>query len=406
MKVVKRNGSVVDFDINRIETAMRKAFTQMNEEFDVNLVEKVKNKVVDGMSVEDIQDLVVKTLMGTRFKDVAIAYQSYRVIREDIRSKENGIYKEAEGIFNATNIDVLNENTNKDSRTLGVQRDLLAGITSKDIYLNKILPKHLAKAHKDGDYHIHDLDYLIAQITNCEVINLERMLKGGCRIGNADMAEPNGIDVAVGHTIQIVASVSSNTFGGCSVPYLDKDLTPYVRKTFIKHYNNGLKYISDSSECIKLDNSEYFIKDWVDKYSEFKKLDKKVFNYAENLTKESVKQAIQGLEYEINSLSTVNGQTPFTTIGIGTEITWEGRLIQEEVFKQRKGGFGKLKKDVVIFPKIVFAVCDEINFNEDSPNHDIMLLGAECMTKSIYPDILFVSKEEVDREEVLYPMGK
>ena len=130
------------------------------------------------------------------------------------------------------------------------------------------------------------------------------------------------------------------------------------------------------------------------------------YYYAIDLTIESTRQAIQGFEYEINSLSTINGQAPFTTIGIGTETSWEGRLIQQEVLKQRMGGFGKHKNKVVVFPKIVFAVCDEINLNEDSPNHDIMMLGAECMTKSIYPDILFVTKEQVDNEEVVYPMGE
>ena len=406
MKVIKRNGGIVDFDLNRIKVAMSKAFNQMGYKMDDSLLTEVESRIQEDLNVENIQDIVVKTLMESRYKDVAIAYQSYRTLKEDIRNKEQGIYKEAEGIFNATNIDVLNENTNKDSRTLAVQRDLLAGITSKEIYLNRIIPKNIAKAHKDGLLHLHDLDYLLGKITNCEVFDLGKMLKGGCKIGNADMSEPNGIDVAVGHTVQIIASISSNTFGGCSVPYLDKELTPYIRKTFIKHYNNGLKYLESCVDGLYINNEDYFIKDWTNKYEEFEEYSKKSFEYAKELTQEAVKQSIQGLEYEINSLSTINGQTPFTTIGIGTETTWEGRMVQIEVFKQRKGGFGKHKKDVVVFPKIVFAVCDEINFNEDSPNHDIMLLGAECMTKSIYPDILFVSKEEVDKEEVLYPMGK
>lgn len=407
MKIRKRNGNLVEFDVSKIENAIKKAFRDVKEDVEEDLkliVKNVSSKCYDGIRVEDIQDLVVENLIKNNHVNVGLAYQTYRTLRDDIRNKENVIYKQVEGIFNATDADILNENTNKDSRTLSVQRDLLAGVTSKDYYLNKILPKHIKEAHLKGEIHVHDLDYLVGKYTNCEVINLERMLKGGCKIGNADMAEPKSIEVAIGHTVQIIASISSNTYGGCSVPYFDRDLIPYIRKTFIKHYNNGRKFIENKCK-ISLDNNLYFDKDWTDMYKGLKEESEKAYNYAMELTKESVKQSIQGFEYEINSLSTINGQTPFTTIGIGTETSWEGRLVQEEVFKQRMGGFGKNKNNVVVFPKIVFAVCDEINLNDDSPNHDIMMLGAECMVKSIYPDILFVSKEEVDREEVLYPMG-
>lgn len=408
MKIKKRNGLLEEFNENKIINAVGKAFKDFNVDCKdiIKLIsDKVTTNCYDGISVEEIQDLVVNTLTLSGYSSIALAYQKYRTIREEIRNKENTIYKGVEGIYNATDTDILNENTNKDSKTLSVQRDLLAGVTSKDYYLNKVLPKYIADAHNKGEIHIHDLDYLVGKYTNCEVLNLHRMLKGGCAIGNADMDEPNSIDVAVGHAIQIVASVSSNTYGGCSIPYFDKDLIPYVRKTFIKHYNVGLKYIANSDETIHIDNSKYFDNDWKEAYNSLELKNKKVYEYAKDLTHIDVKQAMQGFEYEINSLSTINGQAPFTTIGIGTETSWEGRMIQAEIFKQRMGGFGKNKNKVVVFPKIVFAVCDEINLNDDSPNHDIMMLGAECMTKSIYPDIMFVTKEEVDREEVVYPMG-
>ena len=134
---------------------------------------------------------------------------------------------------------------------------------------------------------------------NCELVDIENMLKGGCKIGNALMSEPNSVEVAVGHIVQIVASVSSNTFGGCTVPYLDRALVPYIKKSFKKHYLNGLKYISGIEECdlevIEHDNEEC------------QKRYPKAYKYACDMTEESVKQAMQGLEYEINSLSTVNG---------------------------------------------------------------------------------------------------
>lgn len=136
------------------------------------------------------------------------------------------------------------------------------------------------------------------------------MLRGGCKIGNADMAEPNSIDVAVGHTIQIIASTSSNTFGGCTVPYLDRDLTPYVRKTFIKQLNKGIKWIEKKDIKIEHPNEFYFYSDWSNYYEGYKKLYPEAYNFAIEQTEDAVEQAMQALEYEINSLSTVNGQTP------------------------------------------------------------------------------------------------
>ena len=235
------------------------------------------------------------------------------------------------------------------------------------------------------------------------------MLKGGCKIGNAKMLEPNSVDVAVGHIIQIIASVSSNTYGGCSAPYLDEVLIPYVRKTFMKHFFNGYKFFYgseiDKKEFLYEIGVDYFgsSETWEKVYDFLEKEYNKVYRYASELTEDSVKQAMQGLEYEINSLSTVNGQTPFTTIGIGTSLASEGKLIQKYVFKTRSAGFGA-KKEVAIFPKIVYAVADGINFKPDDPNWDISQIAFDCMTKSIYPDILFVTKEECLKKTVIYPI--
>ncbi|MGL4732909.1 MAG: anaerobic ribonucleoside-triphosphate reductase, partial [Fusobacteriaceae bacterium] len=156
------------------------------------------------------------------------------IIEKD--NKIENIYDRIEELVAASNSDILNENANKDGKTISVQRDLLAGISSKDFYLNRILPSHLKEAHESGAIHIHDLDYLLFRETNCELVNIENMLNGGCNIGNAKMLEPNSVDVAVGHIVQIIASVSSNTYGGCSIPYLDRALVPYIKKSFKKHF--------------------------------------------------------------------------------------------------------------------------------------------------------------------------
>ena len=404
-RVIKRDGTVVEFNKERIENAIKKTFEQSSREPNIKLIEKISTQIEElpdkVLSVEEIQDIVVKKLMASSEKDIAMSYQSYRTIKTEIREKEKSIYKQIAELVDASDEKLLAENANKDAKTISVQRDLLAGISSRDYYLNKIVPEHIKVAHIKGEIHLHDLDYLLFRETNCELVDIETMLKGGCNIGNAKMLEPNSVDVAVGHIVQIIASVSSNTFGGCSIPYLDRALVPYIKKTFKKHFLRGVKYIDDLKEEqieeLKKENIEYSNLELKNKYP-------KTYEYSLDMTEESVKQAMQGLEYEINSLSTVNGQTPFTTVGIGTETSWEGKLVQKYVLKTRMAGFGS-KKETAIFPKIVYAMCEGLNLNEDDPNWDIAQLAFECMTKSIYPDILFVTPEQVRNETVVYPMG-
>lgn len=404
-RVIKRDGTVVEFNKERIENAIKKTFEQSSREPNIKLIEKISTQIEElpdkVLSVEEIQDIVVKKLMASSEKNIAMSYQSYRTIKTEIREKEKSIYKQIAELVDASDEKLLAENANKDAKTISVQRDLLAGISSRDYYLNKIVPEHIKVAHIKGEIHLHDLDYLLFRETNCELVDIETMLKGGCNIGNAKMLEPNSVDVAVGHIVQIIASVSSNTFGGCSIPYLDRALVPYIKKTFKKHFLRGVKYIDDLKEEqieeLKKEDIEYSNLELKNKYP-------KTYEYSLDMTEESVKQAMQGLEYEINSLSTVNGQTPFTTVGIGTETSWEGKLVQKYVLKTRMAGFGS-KKETAIFPKIVYAMCERLNLNEEDPNWDIAQLAFECMTKSIYPDILFVTPEQVRNETVVYPMG-
>ncbi len=403
-EVIKRNGSKENFDKTRISKAITKTYTKMQKELPKALVENIAqeiSEIKEVLNVEQIQDLVVKKLMTSQ-KDIALAYQEFRTIKAEIRNKEQNIHRQITQLIDMSNIELLNENANKDTKTISVQRDLLAGISSKDYYLNKVLPQNLKQAHEEGRIHIHDLDYLLFQETNCELVDIETMLKGGCTIGNAKMLEPNSVGVAVGHIVQIIASVSSSTYGGCSIGYLDRALEPYIKKSFAKHFVKGLKYLEGKSEdeisALKLKQTfEYANKILEQKYP-------KVFTYAKELCEDSVKQAMQGLEYEINSLFTVNGQSPFTTIGIGTQKTWEGKLVQKYVFKTRMEGFGA-KKETAIFPKIVYAMSEGLNFSPKDPNWDMSLLAFACMSRSIYPDILFVNPKEIKEETVLYPMG-
>lgn len=162
-RVIKRDGSVVEFDKGRIINAIRKTFEQASREPNMKLIEKIASQVEDlpdkVLAVEQIQDIVVKKLMGSSEKDIAMSYQSYRTLKAEIREKEKGIYRQIGELVDASNKKLLSENANKDAKTISVQRDLLAGISSRDYYLNKIVPKHIKLAHIKGEIHLHDLDY-------------------------------------------------------------------------------------------------------------------------------------------------------------------------------------------------------------------------------------------------------
>ncbi|MGL5713242.1 MAG: anaerobic ribonucleoside-triphosphate reductase [Paraclostridium sp.] len=319
MYIEKRNGDFATFDEKKITNAIRKAIKEVKnclvtEEQVLKIAKEISEIKEEHMSVEQIQDEVVDRIIKID-KELAKIYQGYRAIRHESRKRGEAIIREVNSMLDGDS-EKLSENANKDPRTLSVQRDLLAGFSSKEIYMNYVLPKRISQAHKNNEIHIHDLDYLLLKSTNCELVHLERMLKGGCRIGNADMDEPKSVEVAVGHAVQIVAAVSSNTFGGCTIPHLDRVLTPYIRKTFIKHYNTALEWVVDLNETcmndelqfkVELSGEKYFEKDWGNVYAELKKKHNKSFFYAKAQTEEAVKQALQGLEYEINSLSTING---------------------------------------------------------------------------------------------------
>lgn len=323
-----------------------------------------------------------------------------KTIKYDFNDSQ--IYKQIEELINESNETMLTENANKNTKTIAVQRDLVAGISSKEYYLNKIVPSHIKNAHNNGEIHLHDLHYLLFKETNCELVDIETMLKGGCFVENTNLLEPDSVSEALLCIVKIMISVSSNTYGGCSIPYLDRALVPYIKKSFKHNFLQGLKYIENINEN---DIEDYKKRNDLEYSNNTLKINHpRAYKYATDLTEASVNKSINWLSYDINSIVTVNGQTPYTTIGIGTETSWEGRLVQKYILKNRMDGFGK-NKETAIFPKIVYALCEGLNFDKEDYNWDITQIAFECMTKSIYPDILFVSKEDVKNGTVVYSMG-
>lgn len=378
--VVKRDGAKATFNAQLIKNAVQSAAKSINcpkrdlgDIVAANVCEKMNGRTE--IEICDIQSLVEKELMHVD-EDVARAYIEYRHDRDIQREKASALSAEISGLVEQSNADLLNENANKDSKVIPTQRDLLAGIISKHYAKHHMLPRDIVQAHENGEIHYHDLDYSpFFPMFNCMIVDLENMLKNGFRMGNAEIDTPKSIQTATAVTAQIVAQVASHTYGGTTLNRLDEVLAPYVTVSYEKHLATA--------------------KEWDVKNPE---------EYACKLTEKEVYDAFQSLEYEINTLFSSNGQTPFVTFGFGLGTSWASKLIQQSILKNRIAGLGKNRKTAV-FPKLVFAIKDGLNHKAEDPNYDIKQLALECATKRMYPDILNYDKVVEVTGSFKTPMG-
>lgn len=359
MKVEKRDGKNVDFDKEKIRNAVYKAGGTMTD-VDAAIMLVQYNQIRDGsaMKIARIQELVEESLMKTN-PAVARAYIEYRHDRDIAREQKSKLFKDISGMVNLSNKEITNENANKDARVFPTQRDLLAGIVAKHFARNHILPKHIVEAHDSGDIHYHDLDYSpFTPYTNCCLVDLKGMLANGFKMGNADIEPPKSIGVATALMAQITAQIASHQYGGTTFANVDKVLAPYAEMTYEKHVKDAKKY------KISLDRT-----------------------YAMEKTEKDVFDAFQSYEYEVNTLHTANGQTPFVTITFGTGTGMFERMIQKAILKNRIRGLGK-QGITPVFPKLVMFMEKGINLNPEDRNYDIKKLALECSSKRMYPDII------------------
>ncbi|HEY0247840.1 MAG TPA: anaerobic ribonucleoside-triphosphate reductase [Gryllotalpicola sp.] len=255
---------------------------------------------------------------------------------------------------------LVNENANKDSAVYNTQRDLTSGAVARAIGL-RMLPRRVALAHLRGELHYHDLDYHpYAPMTNCCLIDFEAMLSRGFRIGNAEVEPPRSIQTATAQMAQIIANVSSCQYGGCSADRIDELLAPYAARNHAKHLADAQRWITAPGQ-------------------------RKA--YAREHTRKDIHDAMQSLEYEINTLFTSNGQTPFTSIGFGLGTGWLEREIQRAILEIRIAGLG-LEHRTAVFPKLIFTLRRGVNLTPADPNYDLKQLAIECATKRMYPDVL------------------
>lgn len=362
--VVKRDGCRSEFDAARIEAAVAAAARAAQVEdapWCATVAQRVSEKLADRAEVDirDIQFAVEETLMCGPYPQLARAYIEYRHDRDVAREQRGKLHHAIRGLVDQTNAALLNENANKDSKVIPTQRDLLAGIVAKHYAQQQLLPRDVVQAHERGEIHYHDLDYSpFFPMFNCMLIDLKGMLTNGFKMGNAEIEPPKSIATATAVTAQIIAQVASHIYGGTTINRIDEVLAPFVQLSMEKH---------------RAIAAEWQIAD--------------VEAYARARTEKECYDAFQSLEYEVNTLHTANGQTPFVTFGFGLGTSWAARLIQQSILRNRIAGLGKNHKTAV-FPKLVFAIREGLNRRPGDINYDIKQLALECASKRMYPDIL------------------
>lgn len=372
VKVIKRDGRSVNFDADKIYNALVKAsnnVTKMSpvveaklEAISDNIIAEIFDRFKDNVKIYEIQNIVEHELLEANEYAIAQEYINYRTKRDFARSQATDINFTIDKLLKKDQT-VVNENANKDSEVFNTQRDLTAGIVGKSIGL-KMLSAHVANAHQKGDIHYHDLDYSpYTPMTNCCLIDFKGMLANGFKIGNAEVESPKSIQTATAQISQIIANVASSQYGGCTANRIDEFLAPYAELNYKKH-------LKDAQDWVAEDRRE---------------------DYARTKTKKDIYDAMQSLEYEINTLFTSNGQTPFTSLGFGLGTNWFEREIQKAILEIRIKGLGSEHR-TAIFPKLIFTLKSGLNLEVGTPNYDIKQLALECATKRMYPDVLSYDK--------------
>ena len=412
--VEKRDGRVVDFDPINIISAVKSAFGDLNKEVGpeedamirgfANQVEgEIKERYAGPAKIEDIQNLVEHALIDAHLYDVARAYTNYRLDKDIQRAKATDV-NEAVARFINHDPTLIHENANKDSNVYSTQRDLLAGAVSKAAAFN-MLPPAVSNAHMKGDIHFHDADYspFTAQ-SNCSLPNFWDMLANGFTLGNAPMASPKSIAIAATQITQIMKDVASSQYGGQTANRADEHLAQYAKKDYEKFLEEARETIPDgmpvefarrqvesakknepaklhfgSREPLPMDTPFHTDVDELEQEREI---------LAKVRTRKSIYDAMQTMEYQINSNRVSNGQTPFVTVGFGLGTDWFAREVQRAILLNRIRGLGK-DHHTAIFPKLVFTVRHGVNADPGDPNYDLKQLALECATKRMYPDVIF-----------------
>ncbi len=390
MKVIKRDGRAVDYDREKIRIAIDKANQEVRpreratkEEVKeiINYIEELGKKRI---LVEDVQDIIEEKLMEVQKYELAKKYIVYRYTRALVR-KQNTTDESILGLIRNENKELAEENSNKNTMLASTQRDYIAGEVSRDLTKRMLLPEKISKAHDAGILHFHDADYFIQPIFNCCLIDIGNMLDNGTVMNGKMIESPKSFQVACTVTTQIIAAVASNQYGGQSVDMIH--LGKYLRKSYNK-----------------------FKKEIEEKYGNKLKSDI-IEDLVQTRLKAELKAGVQTIQYQINTLMTTNGQSPFVTLFLHLEkddpYIKENAMIIEEILRQRYQGI-KNESGVYVtpaFPKLVY-VLDEFNSLKGGEYDYLTKIAVKCSAKRMYPDYISAKKMRENYEgNVFSPMG-
>ena len=370
MKVIKRDGHMVDWCPEKVEIAINKANVEVEEDDQAsstqikNIIKYIERLNKKRILVEDIQDIIEMKLMSIGKYELAKKYITYRYTRELVR-RSNTTDLAIKELIDGENEYWNTENSNKNAKVVTTQRDYLAGITSTDITRRFLLPEDIVQAHDDGIIHFHDADYFAQNaLHNCDLINLEDMLQNGTNINGVMIEKPHRFLTAMTIATQLITAVSSSQYGGCTITLTH--LAPFVRDSYNKYLDKYKKRKFTKAECEK---------------------------YAKEDLKKEITDGVQTFQYQINSMTTTNGQAPFLSVcmylGETEEYKDELAMIIEEVLNQRILGM-KNEKGVYItpaFPKLLY-VLEEDNIKEGSKYYYLTELACKCTAKRMVPDYI------------------
>ena len=399
MKVIKRDGRITEFNKQKIINAILAAFRSVDGEISAYAQEKAENIAyyIEGymedetmLNIEEIQDLVEKGLMATKRKDVAKAYIIYREERNKVRSRNTKLMQTVTEKIAAS--DVQNQNANVDEHSFGGRMGEARNELMKEYALNYLISDMARENHLSNRIYIHDLDSYAVGMHNCLTIPFDDLLAKGFNTRQTDVRPANSINTAFQLVAVIFQLQSLQQFGGVSASHIDWTMVPYVRKSFRKHYVNGLHYIEGISKNV-IDNivnevwtdaKDMSIEDGVyDMYP-------KARQYALDLTEKELMQAVEGMYHNLNTLQSRSGnQLPFTSINYGTCTLTEGRMVTKALLEGSIKGVGKVKK-TAIFPCGIFQCMKGINRKPEDPNYDLFRLALKSTAQRLYPNYVNV----------------
>ena len=402
MNVIKRDGKIEPFNIAKIIKAMESAFVEVDGKLTEVSLGKVHSIALDiekidkskDLQVEEIQDIIEKKLMATNRKDVAKAYILYRAERNRIRDRNSAFRKEVNEKLSASS--VQNQNANVDEKSFGGRVGEASDALLKKIALEDYLSEMARNNHINNEIYVHDLNSYVVGSHNCLSIPFDDLLANGFNTRQTDVRPANSISTAFQLVAVIFQLQSLQQFGGVSATHIDWTMIPYVRKSFYKHYVDGLKYVAkdDGYMLFNLSNPEEISikkdsytgnndkKEWFNSTYN----NKDAYDYAMDMTTKELQQAVEGMYHNLNTLQSRSGnQLPFTSINYGTCTLTEGRMVTKALLEGSLKGVGKFHK-TSIFPCGIFQCMKGVNRHDGDPNYDLFQLALKSTAQRLYPN--------------------